>query len=400
VGIFSGIDMPFADFILRNMEPILAEWDDFAKTLIPSAEGRTPLALRDHAKEILEALAKDLATSESREADSEKSNQPTPQLADAPETAAQMHAALRGRSGFNINQLVAEYHALRASVLRRWVQDGEPEVAELIRFDAAIDRAIAEGVAHFAAQEERARNLLLGMLGHDMRSPLDSMVMTASHLAALNAGREVSAAAQRLIRGGASIKALLDDLVDFDRTKLGLGVKVKRSDVDLAAELAEEVEQLRGAYPDRQIELVVTGDNHGRWDGGRLRQVLRNLVCNAHQYGSPGAPIRVALRGEEADVWLEVINRGPSIDPIALSQIFDPLRRAYTEGNRPGALVSLGLGLGLFIVRQIAGAHGGEATVRCADGETAFAVRLPRFLAEASGDRPAPSLTNQRPRDV
>jgi signal transduction histidine kinase len=374
--------MRLADFILRSMEPILAEWEDFAGTLLPGAAGMTPLALRDHAKQILQAVAKDLNTFQTHEAQAEKSKGWAPVLADAPETAAQTHAILRAQSGFDINQLVAEYRALRASVLRLWIHASEPQVEDVIRFDEAIDQAIAESVAFFEAQQERTRNLLLGMLGHDMRTPLNSIVMTASYLAALNAGAEVSTAAERLIRGGASIKALLDDLMDFNRTKLGLGVKVARSDVDLAAELADEVEQLRGAYPDRQIELAVTGDNRGQWDAGRLRQVLRNLACNALQYGSRNSPVRVSLRGEEKEVWLEVTNSGPPIDPAALNQIFDPLTRASMQGDRPDA--SVGLGLGLFIVREIAEAHGGAVTVRSAGGETAFAVRMPREYAEAS----------------
>jgi signal transduction histidine kinase len=374
--------MRLADFILRNMEPILAEWEDFAGTQLPGAAGMTPLALRDHAKQILRAVAKDLGTFQTQEAQAEKSKGRAPVLEGAPETAAQTHAILRAHSGFDINQLVAEYRALRASVLRLWIEDSDPEVEDVIRFDEAIDQAIAESVAYFEAQQERTRNLLLGMLGHDMRTPLNSIVVTASYLAALNAGAEVSTAAERLIRGGASMKALLDDLMDFNRTKLGLGVKVTRSDVDLAAVLTDEVEQLRGAYPALRIELTADGDTHGRWDGGRLRQVLRNLVCNARQYGSQDSPVHVSLRDDEEEVWLEVTNSGPSIDPSALNQIFDPLKRAAPPSERPGA--SAGLGLGLFIVREIVEAHGGEVTVRSEGGETAFTARLPRYPAEAS----------------
>ncbi len=164
---------------------------------------------------------------------------------------------------------------------------------------------------------ERARNLLLGMLGHDMRSPLNTVRMTASYLAALNAGEEVSEAASLLIRSGKSMQTLLDDLVDFNRTKLGLGVNVVPSDIDLAAVVADELEQLRGRHPDRRIELAATGNHRGRWDGARLQQLLRNLVSNAIRYGSPDTPVRVALRGDEDDVYLEVSNCGPTIDPPA-----------------------------------------------------------------------------------
>jgi signal transduction histidine kinase len=237
--------MRFAEFILRHIEAILAEWEAFATTLLPAASGMTPLALRDHAQQILEAVARDLTTLQTREAQAEKSKGQAPVLAGAPETAAQTHAVLRAQSGFDINQLVAEYRALRASVLRLWIDShptSEPGVEDVIRFNEAIDQAIAESVGFFHAYEERARNLLLGMLGHDMRNPLNSIVTTATYLAALNAGEEVSVAAKRLIRGGKSIQVLLDDLVDFNRSKLGLGINVVPSDIDIAAVVAEELE--------------------------------------------------------------------------------------------------------------------------------------------------------------
>lgn len=371
--------MRLAEFILEHMEAIVAEWEAFARTLLPGAAGMTSLALRDHAQQILAAVASDLTTPQSREAQSEKSKGRAPKVEGAPETAAQTHAVLRARSGFDINQLVAEYRALRASVLRLWIDASpldEAGLDDVIRFNEAIDQAVAESVGHFHLQVERTRNLLLGMLGHDMRSPLDTILTTASCLAAMNAGEQVSASAARLIRSGAAMQSLLDDLVDFNRTKLGLGVKVVPSPIDVAAVVTDEVEQLRGAYPNRRIELTATGDSRGRWDGARLQQLVRNLVSNAIRYGSPDTAVRVGLRGEEADVRIEVTNSGPTIDPSALGQIFDPLKRGVAQGDRPDA--RSGLGLGLFIVREIAHAHGGEVEVRSDEGETTFVVRLPR----------------------
>lgn len=377
--------MRLAKFIPHNMESILAEWEDFAGTLFPAAAGMTPLALRDHAQVILEAVAKDLETPQTREEQTEKSKGWAPEAPGAPDTAAQTHAVLRAQSGFDINQLVAEYRALRATVLRLWIEDrglAELEVQDLIRFNEAIDQAVAESVGHFHDQVDRTRNLLLGMLGHDMRSPLDSILNTASYLSALNAGEDVSVAAARLIRSGASMRALLDDLVDFNRTKLGLGIHVVPSDVDLAAVATDELEQLRGAHPDRQIELVVAGDTRGRWDGGRLQQLLRNLVSNAIRFGFPDVPIRVAIRGEAADVQLEVTNRGRPTDPSALGEMFDPLRQGPTPAD--GGESRGGLGLGLFIVKEIAKAHGGEVEARSDGEETTFTVTLPRRREDRS----------------
>ena len=113
------------------------------------------------------------------------------------------------------------------------------------------------------------------------------------------------------------MKALLDDLVDFSRTKLGLGINISLANADLAALFADEMEQLRGAHPGRQLELAVAGDTRGRWDGLRLQQLLRNLVSNAIKYGVPDTPVRVVLTGEKADVLFEVRNSGPTIEGSA-----------------------------------------------------------------------------------
>ncbi len=122
--------MRLADFILRDMETIVVQWEAFAGTLLPAAANMKSLALRDHAQQILQAVAKDLSTAQSREAQAEKSMGRAPVLIGAPETAAQTHALLRARGGFDINQLAAEYRALRASVLRLWMDECQPEAPD------------------------------------------------------------------------------------------------------------------------------------------------------------------------------------------------------------------------------------------------------------------------------
>lgn len=371
--------MRLADFIVRNNEAILVEWETFAASLLPAASGMTSLALRDHAKQILEAVVKDLSTLQTKEAQSQKSRGNAPKLLEAPETAAQTHAVLRARSGFDINQLAAEYRALRASILRLWMdayQPDEIDLEDVVRFNEAIDQAIAESIRFFSTQVDQARNLLLGMLGHDMRNPLNTILMTAKYLAALNAGETVSDAASRLIRSGASMKALLDDLTDFSRTKLGLGINVVAVDLDIAGALADELEQLRVAHPGRQIELAIVGDTRGFWDRLRLQQLLRNLVVNAIKYGAADAPVQVVFTGGAADVTIEVKNSGPAIEKENLDVIFDPLTRGLGKDQSNDS--EAGLGLGLYIVREIAHAHGGNVNVRSDHGETVFAVRLPR----------------------
>jgi signal transduction histidine kinase len=370
--------MRLADFILSDMESILAQWEAFAGTLLPAAANMRSLALRDHAQQILEAVANDLSTSQTSEAQFEKSIGQAPKLAGASETAAQSHALLRARGGFDINQLAAEYRALRASVLRLWMDECQPDAPhpdDVIRFNEAIDQAIAESVSFFSAQVDQARNLLLGMLGHDMRSPLQTIQMTASYLAALNAGEKVSVAASRLIRSGARMHALLDDMLDFNRTRLGLGINIVPTEGDLAKQVADELDLVRAVHPDRQLELDVVGDCHGVWDGRRLQQLLGNLVLNAIKYGDPDAPVGVSLRGEASAVLLEVKNSGAAIERATLDQIFDPLQRGLNHRDRNA---DSSLGLGLYIAREIAKAHGGGIDARSDEAETVFVVRLPR----------------------
>lgn len=213
------------------------------------------------------------------------------------------------------------------------------------------------------------------MLGHDMRNPLFTVVAAARYLSEFRAGDEISVAAARLMRSGVAIRALLDDLTDFNRTHLGLGIKIAPSRIDLAAVLGDELEQFRGLYPQRRIELEVHGDCCGWWDGQRLQQSLRNLLGNAIAYGEPEAPIRVALRGDATAMRLQVMNRGTPLDSCAMNEIFDPLKRGVdrNDSSNRGSL-----GLGLFIVREIARAHGGEVEVQSDNGMTVFTMRLPR----------------------
>ncbi|WP_263772965.1 sensor histidine kinase [Propionivibrio soli] len=372
-----------ADFIGHNIEPIVAQWEAFARIQLPAAAKMGTLTLRDHAEEILQAIAKDLREPQSREQQSQKSKGLAPMVGNAPETAAQTHALLRAHSGFDVRQLAAEYRALRASVLRLWMDDcgaNVPHLDDVIRFNEAIDQALAESLDFFTVRVEQSRNLFLGMLGHDLRSPLQSIQMTATYLGALNVGEEISAAAKRLIGSGARMHALLDDLLDFNRAQLGLGISVTPTPVDLASLCADEVNELCSAYPGQTIELQVTGDVRGTWDGRRLRQLLSNLVINAVKYGDPGTPVHVRLIGEGNPIRIEVSNTGEAIDSDVLESLFEPLRRGVHDGSDRSSL-----GLGLYIAREISKAHGGDVEAHSDHGETVFRVRLPRLLTLPEG---------------
>ncbi len=365
-------------FILIGMEDILVEWEAFAKSLYPATSEMTPTGLRDHAREILQTIARDLNTGQTREEQSRKSKGQADASDHSPETAAETHAFWRAQSGMDINQLASEFRALRASVLRLWSESESLDggsLNDIMRFNEAIDQALAESISNFTEQVDLSRNLLLGMLGHDMRNPLNAMMLISQHLASLNAGNEVAEASLSLMESGASIEALLNDMVDFSRRSLGLGITLETGPTDLGEVCSSELKQHRAVHPDRQIELSMEGNLFGHWDAKRLQQVVRNLLSNAIFHGAPGHPISLSVDGNNATVRMEVRNTGMDVSPASNETIFEPLQRGAATDNR---LNRHGLGLGLFIVREITRAHGGTVEMRQKGLDTVFTVMLPR----------------------
>lgn len=229
--------MRLSDFIKRDMEVILSEWQKRAAAQLPAAADMDSLALRDHAEQLLRAIVKAISSPQTDEEREQKSKGHAARPMEARNTEVETHALLRAKSGFTMNQLAAEYRALRASVLHLWTITCKPsdiDPRDVYRFNEAIDQAVAESLACFSTRIENERNLFLGMLGHDMRSPLQVIQMTATYLSKLDVGTDVATCAARLSKSTRSLKALLDDLLDFNRTKLGLGITISPAAVDLA----------------------------------------------------------------------------------------------------------------------------------------------------------------------
>ena len=372
--------MRLADFVDTHLQAVLAEWDSFASSQLPAAAESDAAKLRDHAEKILLAVAQDLRRPQSPSEKSLKSQARGFPRPGATETAAQTHAVLRAKGGFNVRQLVAEYCALRACVLRLWSEAGAPgpdAMEDAGRFNEAIDQAIAESVEHFTREVDRWRAVFLGVLGHDLRGPLQAVLLTSKLVSAMSAGTPIGPHTEKLVRSSDRMRELLDDLLDYNRTSLDVGLRLNPEPVDLAAVCREEMELQRAALPAANIEFAASGETHGRWDPSRVKQLVGNLVMNAAKYGDPGGVIRVSLRGDELHVCVSVENTGPSIPKELQDSLFEPLRR-HARTRSPGERESLGLGL--FIVRQIALSHGGGMTVESADGRTCFTATLPKTL--------------------
>jgi signal transduction histidine kinase len=387
--------MRLADFILNNTESILSEWETFARRIWPRATG-DPVELRDHAQDILRAVARDMASRQTSGQRSDKSKGVHRDDADGGrlDDASVHHGSGRVASGFKLKQVVAEYRALRASVIHLWrASRPEPDaldIDDLTRFNEAIDQSLTMAVESFTDRVDRSRELFLAILGHDLRAPLSALVMSADVLARdAHADSEMAAV---ITRSANAMSRMMADLLDFTGAGLGGGLPLTPEPTDLARICDEVVRETRAAHPDCTVDYHAAGNLSGKWDAARLRQVVSNLLGNAVQHGAEACTVRIDVRGNAAgagDVTLTVHNGGSPIPPAAMSTIFDPLVRVTSpevqRRRRPGSI-----GLGLFIVREIVTAHGGTITVTSTAAEgTAFTVHLPRAAGAAGEGRAA-----------
>lgn len=377
--------MRLADFILSNVEAILAGWERFARSLAPGSEMNV-IALRDHAENILRIAARDMLSSQSEQAQADKSKghggggRESERLDDA----SKEHAEDRLGSGFNLIEVVSEYRALRASVLRLWRETvheaDERDLEDITRFNESVDQSLAEAVKSFTSRVDESRELFLATLGHDLRTPLNAITVSAGLLA--RSGQlddENAQIASQIGDSGKVMAGMIHDLLDFTRTRLGAGMPVFAAPLDLRDLCDEVLDELQAAHPDRTIHFEPAGDTSGEWDAARLRQVLSNLVANALKHGDQNGPIEVSVKGEDSDVLLTVTNQGQAISSSALPRLFDPFVQGATPAGAPG---HEGVGLGLYIARDIVVAHGGTITAASSEATgTVFTVRLPRKQA-------------------
>ena len=373
---------PLSTFITENTEPILDEWESFARSLPMGAEMDVD-ALRDHAREMLTAIAKDLDTPQSDHQQAHKSQG----RSDAPEgdrrqhrTAAQEHGAGRAEQGFNVGQMVSEFRALRASVIRLWsrtLQEANlANLEELTRFNEAIDQAIAESITRFAQDVAESKERFLAILGHDLRTPLGAIITSSKFMQETDDLEEPNRTlVQRIGTSARRMNQMVLDLLDFTRTRFGDTIPVIRDEIDARKVVHDAIAEVATMYPGARIRVETSGDLHGSWDGDRLAQALINLIGNAAQHGSDKAPIMVEARGHEREVEIAVQNEGPPIPPDELGGIFQAMKRTTSDRSRDRRH----LGLGLFIVDKIVDAHGGSVDVQSSkQAGTTFTVRLPR----------------------
>jgi signal transduction histidine kinase len=367
-------------FIKSNTAEIISEWAIFAGTLMPSADGMTPHALRDHISQILSFVMSDMASSQTPAEQSVKSHGGKRQT--QPVTAAQTHAALRFAGGFDIGQMASEYRALRASVLKLWgntspVFDVE-DIADITRFNESIDQELAESVNFYTDRVAQSREMVVGILSHDLRSPLQAIQLSTElslHMGQLNERQTMLS--KKVLECTQRMSALINDLLDVTRARFGAGLPVVRAMMNMGVVAEQVVDEVRVVHPHRTVDLSVSGALIGEWDKARIGQIFSNLLNNAMQYGSRSAPVRVGLKGDTKAVTITVWNDGVPIPPTKIKMIFDPLTRVATDQS--DVPTSGNLGLGLYITKEVVLAHGGTIQVTSSETDgTMFTACLPR----------------------
>jgi len=378
-------------FISENLEDILVEWEAFAASLLGPGQIMTSLALRDHATQILLAIAEDI---ESNQSDLEQAykSKGFAQIAPATKTAAMTHGALRHLAGFDLRQLAAEFRALRASVLRLWLKRGGDNGSafyQLTRFNESIDQALAESVANYADEVARSRDTFLAILGHDLRSPLAAIANSGLLLASpglLPAGTALEAA-QRINRSATRMSSMIADLLEYTRTRLGRAKPIAREFLNLEQLCRIAYDEIRAAHPERTFRLETSGNLEGHFDSARLHQVLSNLLNNAVQHGAANQPITLSAHGEPDKVTVQVRNYGRPIQADHLQVIFNPLVQIPSTHPNDDKAGASGLGLGLYIAREIVAMHGGTIVAESSEEDgTVFSARLPRARTQARGE--------------
>jgi signal transduction histidine kinase len=367
--------MTLSIFIAENVDQILIQWTAFARTLAPKSD-LDLAALQDHAKLMLLAVAREMESQQSDAQQQTKSQGHAPLDFDADESAAQLHGNQRYGVGFSLEELVAEYRALRATVIRLWMAQtavDEHTLYEVTRFNEGIDQLLAESVSYFSKQLDRARQLFMGVLGHDLRSDLQVIFACTERLERAPSKEKLEKYVPYIRQSANNIHALVGDLLDVARTRLGGELPIALTTVDGAGVCRQVLAPFRELHANCNFQLQINGDVTGEWDYNRMQQLLTNLVRNAIQHGDAGRQITLSADDDGESVLFKVHNFGPMIPRHLIGHIFDPLRQgdARTDGSS--------LGLGLYIADAIAQGHHGKISVTSSEPEgTTFVVTLPR----------------------
>ena len=297
------------------------------------------------------------------------------------EDAAERHALARVKMGLSSRQLISEFRALRATVIRLWrqgtVEVGEVSLYDLTRFNEAVDQSLSDAAARYSEEIDRSRELFLGMLGHDLRNPLAAILGLAELQTRARTPERYVTFAQQISLSAGRMSHMITDLMELTRVRLGTGIIVNRTPADLCQICTNVIGEMQAIYPDRVFRLACAESLPGEWDVARMSQVVSNLLGNAIQHGAVTSAVTLSGKRDENLVEIAVHNNGTSIPVDAIPKLFDCLFQGRISEQADDDQTT-SLGLGLYIAREIVVAHGGTISVASSDEDgTAFTARLP-----------------------
>ena len=256
-----------------------------------------------------------------------------------------------------------------------------------LQLDSEVSRQEDQSALRDAHAANELRDQFVAILGHDLRNPLQAVYSAGMLLEKKVADPALKDVAARIRINVKRMSSLINDVLDFARSRLGDGLGLRIAEVeDINAGLKAVVREFQDGQPGRQILADISVTRKVRCDLGRVQQVASNLIGNALKHGSARGEVKVSANAEDSEWVLNVWNAGEPIPPESLDKICEPFWRQSSSGNREG------LGLGLYICSQIVRAHGGTLSVTStSESGTSFTARLPldsdRLDHDAGNDR-------------
>lgn len=368
--------MTLTEYMRANADALIRDWVSQANPPSVASGEYNAAQLGDRLRDLLLHIAEGIDDLPAREADARVHNP-----ADFAIWGGQ-HAEERLRQGYSLDDVLAEFCGLRELILQSWARlprpDAEAAVKDLLRFNRALDLGLTESIRRYSVDQTHARDLFTGMLVHDLRNPLGTVASLARVLAQTSDGSgDTAEIAAKLGRASTRMRELVEEMLDVMQARLGRSLPLKRVPASLAEICGRVVEETRAHHPDCRIEMTEQGELRGEWDPARLGRVLTNLLVNAVKYRTPHSVIRIALVDHGAEVEVSVTNKGPAIASEDLISIFDPLVR-LRQHAADATSAARGLGLGLYVARQLVLAHGGRIGAQSTEGVNVFSFVLPR----------------------
>ena len=372
--------MKFTDFIKNHKEDITTEWVKFAQDNIDGIKELELDEVQDHIKQMLDRIVISMETSETN-AQQESKSKGNKSMRFGESKAANQHGAQRADVGFDIMELSSEFRALRASVLRLWEANRKEQklgtdFQDMIRFNEAIDEVWMVSLKHFQHKVDDSKNWFMGILGHDLRNPLAAISGVQS---ILKLSKNLTEKERSLLsRSDSSVKRmteLINNLLELTNLRLGSGMTINKSPIDLSKQSEKIIQELQLGYPEADLIIESPGPVQGDWDGIRLDQLMTNLITNAMRHGKPGGPVTVNISAKGNEAYFKVHNEGPPI-PKSIKDMISAGNFTKTKGD---STKKDSYGLGLYIVKQIVDGHKGQLKVRSSKKSgTTFIIVLPR----------------------